>query len=723
MHRKLKRILLSIHGIGQGGVGMVLLVCMLFVVSCSTRQGFESLQVYNYFKARHTFKKGLSRNQAAAGYGLACIYLRNDNPFHDLDSSFWYVTMSEQAYAILKPSKREKWRDLLDSARIDSVKQNIYGAAFIRAVQAGDEAIYNHFLEFYVGAPQYDLAVKRRNTVAFSRARAQNTSDAMFRFLDRYPDAQEAEEANDIYQALLYKEHTESGTVDAYVGFIRDFPESPYVREAQNTIFALETESGKASDYYGFIRQYPSNPNVSAAWHNLYQLNVVDYKPETIAKFLEMYPDYPFRNQVEQELELSQTTLFAIRSQGKWGYADSTGKVLVPCQFEWVADFAEGLAMAGRHGKVGFINKHGYTVVSFQYEEAESFKDGYALVYDGTHYGFVERTGRVVIPLEYDQLNEFSEGLAAAQKEDAYGFIDRKGKVVIPFVFDQAGDFSEGLARVVSDGKTGYVNTSGELVIPCQLQWGEPFHDGLARVRSMDEFGVMDPAGHWRLRPEYDLVGNFSNNRALVVQEGHLGYVNRKGEVMIPVTAEADVDVANWAGFQHGKAKSKKGKGWGMIDTAGRVVVPRDYEDLGYYQCGLLPAKKRGKWGYLNHKLRVMVPYQYDRAYSFAEGMARVEKKGMVGFIDSLGREIIPVEFEEAGLIRNGCVFVSRGGKWGCMVEGAWALPLQYSKLEFTSSATIIRVQKGTVMGYFDVCDFKWVWKEDGFDQTEPAKP
>ncbi|MEC9220541.1 MAG: WG repeat-containing protein [SAR324 cluster bacterium] len=40
--------------------------------------------------------------------------------------------------------------------------------------------------------------------------------------------------------------------------------------------------------------------------------------------------------------------LWMVEKDGKWGYIDKSGKVVVEPQYDWVSDFSEGLAKVQR---------------------------------------------------------------------------------------------------------------------------------------------------------------------------------------------------------------------------------------------------------------------------------------------------------------------------------------------------------------------------------------
>ena len=50
----------------------------------------------------------------------------------------------------------------------------------------------------------------------------------------------------------------------------------------------------------------------------------------------------------------------------KWGYIDQTGKEVIPCAYDDVFGFSEGLALAVKDGKGGYIDKTGKEVIPFQ---------------------------------------------------------------------------------------------------------------------------------------------------------------------------------------------------------------------------------------------------------------------------------------------------------------------------------------------------------------------
>jgi hypothetical protein len=67
---------------------------VFFLVSSATLfattidKGFRNLDRFDYFQAKKYFVKSLKKYKSPAAFGLATIYYRQDNPFHNIDSAY-----------------------------------------------------------------------------------------------------------------------------------------------------------------------------------------------------------------------------------------------------------------------------------------------------------------------------------------------------------------------------------------------------------------------------------------------------------------------------------------------------------------------------------------------------------------------------------------------------------------------------------------------------------
>lgn len=136
----------------------------------------------------------------------------------------------------------------------------------------------------------------------------------------------------------------------------------------------------------------------------------------------------------------------------KYGYADAAGKLTIPCEYDFVAEYSEGLVRVKRDNQWGLFDKTGKMAVPFAYDLIGDVCEGAAIVKKGAHYGLLDADGKQILPCEYDNIEDFSEGLAAVERGAHYGYVDPTGKLVIPCEY-QSARYAEGRFCLLKDGQ------------------------------------------------------------------------------------------------------------------------------------------------------------------------------------------------------------------------------------------------------------------------------
>ena len=108
------------------------------------------------------------------------------------------------------------------------------------------------------------------------------------------------------------------------------------------------------------------------------------------------------------------TTKSASPSGTSWGYADATGKVVVPAIYAAAFPFSEGLGLVrDSAGRWGWVTPSGeWSIRPMWLEEARPFSDGRALVKLNGRWGYLDREGHLAVPPRFVRAEPFSEGLA-----------------------------------------------------------------------------------------------------------------------------------------------------------------------------------------------------------------------------------------------------------------------------------------------------------------------
>lgn len=171
--------------------------------------------------------------------------------------------------------------------------------------------------------------------------------------------------------------------------------------------------------------------------------------------------------------EFSEGMAIYENDEGKYGYVDVTGSLVIPCKFFALrfcyGKFEDGYACVYKDedDKFGVIDKSGKEILPFEYGYME-YSEGLLRVVDDGKISYYDINGKNVIPQSFDDAKPFFEGLAAIQKGNLWGFIDKTGKIVISPTYDYVNDFSEGLAVVVKNGIYGFVDKNGNSTFDIQ---------------------------------------------------------------------------------------------------------------------------------------------------------------------------------------------------------------------------------------------------------------
>lgn len=174
-------------------------------------------------------------------------------------------------------------------------------------------------------------------------------------------------------------------------------------------------------------------------------------------------------------------------------------------------------------------------------------------------------------------------------------------------------------------------------------------------------FGYMDKSGNLTIAPKYDEVYGFSCGWALVFEEKEPMFIDKSAKNKHSV----DKDELCSYYFYYNYMLFNDGKYYGMWDNNFNVVIPADYEYLGYPTADKLVAyaedvKDDEGCGYLDMNGKVAIEAQWYDAYDFTDGMAVVIVAKKVdgsytykyGVIDKRGNYI--VEPQKYGIMSMG---------------------------------------------------------------------
>lgn len=349
----------------------------------------------------------------------------------------------------------------------------------------------------------------------------------------------------------------------------------------------------------------------------------------------------------------------------KWGYSDTSGKMIIEPQYKLVDFFenhvafiqtdsfsylinekgerlTQGLNKYGKFssglcpvqdafGKAYYIDQSGKNAFNTFYRAAENFSEGLAIVSYRSKLGIIDVKGNWVREPDFDSSSiYFKSGFLMAKQKGRFFYINRYGKeLILPDSIKPAGIFSEGMAAVyvehkvkennapVSSVQLEFMDTSGRIVLSRfiidstdytgYLNYEKEFKDGMAIV------SVKNPLAYDRYF--MDKHGKFSLLFSYVQHLGDSMYLGVKG-YYLPSIRIYDKNFYVMGDFSYPiKSVGVSGKG---------LIAVQD---------------KDGLWGYCDSNTKLIIPFLYEMAYQFNNGFAIVIKQGRFGVIDRNGKE------------------------------------------------------------------------------------
>ena len=366
--------------------------------------------------------------------------------------------------------------------------------------------------------------------------------------------------------------------------------------------------------------------------------------------------------------------LHRIIREGKFGFVDESGNIIIPCEWAYAEPYRDGLAVIGKNQKYGVIDTGGNIITPCKWSYAFVSEGMICVGNDDALYGFLDREGKEVVPCQYNGYAfkfGFVNGLSICRNSKGkYGFINKRGNIVIPFQWDDAGTFTKaGYAMVQRDTdkiQYGIIDKQGNLVTPCQWKFvsARVGHNVLAVENQVGQWGLLDLRGNQIVQCQWGFIYHQQENISLVRSKDYIfGYMDGNGEMVIPFRQWKEAE-----SFSDGMAivKSMEGK-YGAIDKSGKLRIPNKYTILKDFGEGLAFEKHKERHffkeialsQFIDKSGQSVISGKWIDARSFSEGLVAVkDEKGLWGYIDKNGRIVIPFMWAEAFDFDNGIAYV-----------------------------------------------------------------
>jgi hypothetical protein len=301
---------------------------------------------------------------------------------------------------------------------------------------------------------------------------------------------------------------------------------------------------------------------------------------------------------------------------GTYSLIGLAGKIIKNYAYAFVGNYGDGLLAFQKtvDGKYGYMDEQGQIVIEPQFSEAHAFSQGRAIVTmsvnDNVNFGLIDRKGQFMIKPHYPIILRLGEGRVAIGKAivaekpyvgSLYAIADLEGHILTGFLFNGLTKFQEGIASAYNDHSTCFIDING---------------------KRMDSLPIISGSGEL----------HFDKTMIKAEVDFRLRYYTKKGELvwqqnqMIPLNNQYTVKEIKYKpnkdylvyypqviGLQSKETETKVNKSLKEFSAVKFVPSPKqlgsnytgDFE-VAYYQKNLLVIEKTG----------------YDYPFGAAHGMS-----------------------------------------------------------------------------------------------------
>ena len=347
------------------------------------------------------------------------------------------------------------------------------------------------------------------------------------------------------------------------------------------------------------------------------QHGLLDIRGREIVSLQDAYMSY---------YEIAKLDLLRIQRDGKYGYVDCEGNVVIPTIYDQASEYRRnGLAIVNKDHNTFLIDKTGAIKCKCKntYAGAMEFDgSGLAVVLseDGG-WGAINEDGEEVIPCIYDYMQSeysldsgtyyfYNNYLAAVEKNDKYGVVNKFGEEIIPVQYDWVRIYDNGIIYVEKDEICGAMNSKGDLVLPFE-------YDSIISARKHEVYG------------EFYEIRNFGST-IIASKNLKTGLFNETGNEIFPCIYES-FDEADEKGYFVAYLEEDQ-KSPVLLTIEGKEIVPKGYDYIGvtgeydsdalfpaFGDDDLIPVSKQGQCSYLDRSGNeiMQLSNKYTRAGKF----------------------------------------------------------------------------------------------------------
>lgn len=326
-----------------------------------------------------------------------------------------------------------------------------------------------------------------------------------------------------------------------------------------------------------------------------------------------------------------------------WGYADTSGKVMIAPQFDAAEQFFGKYAVVQKGNKAYVIDTSGTILTPKGHDQIQQLEDSVFAVYKNSSengeggWGAEKLGGTEIVPTSYDKITRLSYFIFCCRRDSLCGFFTRTGTLIAPVKYDTGWAMGARYLIVRKKLLQGAFTYAGVRLLPDSCTRITQLTTSVLCGEIKDKWGAVHESGRTVVPFRYKTIDPLGTLfvRGTIGDSVHV-YCIAKGR------AEGNYIGASSLGTFWVKAYTREKK-CAVIDTSGKVIVPPLYDDVWFSGDGNWIVVRDGKRGVVDKNGNVIIPPVYTILQPFRMAMTVVFSGKLQGLLNAKGETLVPL--------------------------------------------------------------------------------
>ncbi|MFT5916241.1 MAG: hypothetical protein ACI81T_002745, partial [Bacteroidia bacterium] len=371
--------------------------------------------------------------------------------------------------------------------------------------------------------------------------------------------------------------------------------------------------------------------------------------------------------------------VFKVRFKNKFGISDLAGKVVHSAVFDRVGELKQNsvLATVEQNGKFGVMDFNGNLLLPAEYDKVElGMRSATAYKLKSIDVVKVDADGKLESRQTFNNQTDFDVTKAKDLRAETNKLLGEKPELNKPRWEKEVLSYKliNPYGQKIFREEFYMVSQDEELGLSLALHNNE-------KLDTTEVFLIDDATAKVLFRKvAKDLVlTDFEQSDLARISIDTLwdGLVSKSGELKTEIGGQKITNIGN---FVEGLASLQIGSRFGFIDTKGEVVIPLEYDIVSEFKDSYAVGRKNGKFGVMDKTGKAVVAFEQDGIAHPSNGVVRIKqgrgRTGKWGLFDLNGKQILPYEYEIIGEFKNGKATIRKDRKFGLIdTKGTILIP------------------------------------------------